>query len=163
MTKTLKLLADYRQAEEFSHFGSELAAEAKRSLEVGKRLFQMMTQSPTDTYSIMSQQLMLDIVLHAESTVPLDISVLKLSVAEYAAKVTDEKLYEVVRDELMAKCSPEAKLAAEASAEEAAATEKPSDASADKDKNDKSKDEKNKETKSGEKSEGKEAPVEVKA
>ena len=34
--QTLKILADYRQAEEFSHFGTELAAEAKRALETGK-------------------------------------------------------------------------------------------------------------------------------
>ena len=61
--ETLKLLADYRQAEEFSHFGTELAAEAKRALETGKRLFSLMTQSPTDTYSLLAQQIMLDIVL----------------------------------------------------------------------------------------------------
>lgn len=108
-SETLKLLADYRQAEEFSHFGSDLAAEAKRALEVGKRLFQMMTQTPTDTYSLMAQQLMFDIVLHADVSVPLDISVLKLNVIEYAAKVTSDEVYDQVRDELMAKCMPIAK------------------------------------------------------
>lgn len=105
-SETLKLLADYRQAEEFSHFGSELAAEAKRALEVGKRLFEMMTQTPTDTYSLMSQQLMLDIVLHADSTAPLDISTLKLSVAEYAAQVTGDENYDSVKEQLLIKCSP---------------------------------------------------------
>lgn len=105
--ETLKLLAAYRQAEEFSHFGTELAAEAKRSLEVGKRLFQFMTQSPTDTYSLLAQQMMLDIVLHADTTVPLDINNLKLNVAEHVAKVTSDDLYDQVRDELKAKCSPE--------------------------------------------------------
>lgn len=106
--ETLKLLADYRQAEEFSHFGTELAAEAKRSLEVGKRIFLFMTQSPTDTYSLLSQQMMLDIVLHADTAVPLDISNLKLNVAEYAAKVTSDELYDQFRDELKARCMPEA-------------------------------------------------------
>lgn len=109
--ETLKLLADYRQAEEFSHFGTELAAEAKRALETGKRLFSLMTQSPTDTYSLMAQQIMLDIVLHADTSVPLDISTLKLNVTEYAAKVTSDDVYEQVRDELRAKCMPEAKAA----------------------------------------------------
>jgi F-type H+-transporting ATPase subunit alpha len=104
--ETLKLLADYRTAEEFSHFGSELAAEAKRALEVGKRLFELMTQSPTDTYSLMSQQLMLDIVLHSDSNVPLDISALKLNAADAAAKVTSDELFDQVRDELKAKCVP---------------------------------------------------------
>jgi F-type H+/Na+-transporting ATPase subunit alpha len=105
--ETLKLLADYRQAEEFSHFGSELAAEAKKSLEVGKRLFQMMTQSPTDTYSLMAQQLMLDIVLHADTNVPLDVSNLKLNAPEFAAKVTGDDVYDQIRDQLKAKCTPE--------------------------------------------------------
>jgi F-type H+-transporting ATPase subunit alpha len=105
--ETLKLLADYRQAEEFSHFGSELAAEAKRALEVGKRLFQMMTQSPTDTYSLMAQQLMLDIVLHADTNVPLDVSNLKLNAPEFAAKVTGDDVYDQIRDQLKAKCTPE--------------------------------------------------------
>jgi F-type H+/Na+-transporting ATPase subunit alpha len=107
--ETLKLLADYRQAEEFSHFGSELAAEAKRALEVGKRLFQLMTQSPTDTYSLMAQQLMLDIVLHADTTVDLDISNLKLKVGEAVPKVTGDDVYEQVRDELKAMCTPQPK------------------------------------------------------
>lgn len=105
--ETLKLLAAYRQAEEFSHFGTELAAEAKRALETGKRIFQLMTQTPTDTYSLLAQQLMLDIVLHAETTVPLDINNLKLNVTEYAAKVTSDDVYDAVRDELKTKCMPE--------------------------------------------------------
>lgn len=130
--ETLKLLADYRQAEEFSHFGSELAAEAKRALEVGKRLFQMMTQSPTDTYSLMSQQLMLDIVLHADTNVPLDVSNLKLSVAEYAAKITSDELYDQVREELKAKCSPEPPKAPEPAPEAPAATEESKDDKKDK-------------------------------
>lgn len=109
--ETLKLLADYRQAEEFSHFGTDLGPEAKRALVIGKRLFEMMTQTPTDTYSLMSQQLMMDIVLHADPEVPLDVNTLKLNVAEYAAKITSDELYEVYRDQLKAKCSPVAPLA----------------------------------------------------
>ena len=66
-----------------------------------------MTQSPTDNYSLLTQQLILVIVLHADTTVPLDISSLKLNVAEYVAKVTSDDVYDQVRDELKAKCSPE--------------------------------------------------------
>ncbi len=101
--QTLKLLADYRQAEEFSHFGSELAAEAKRSLQTGKYIFEMLTQSPSDTYSFMSQQLMLDIILNLAEGETLDVSNLKLNVVEHAAKVTADELYDQVRDELKAK------------------------------------------------------------
>ena len=141
--ETLKLLADYRQAEEFSHFGTELAAEAKRALETGKRLFSLMTQSPTDTYSLLAQQIMLDIVLHADTAVPLDISTLKLNVGEYAAKVTSDELYDQFRDELKAKCMPEAK-AAEAPAENQSSDNVAVENSNDKDKKDSKKDKKDK-------------------
>ncbi len=108
-SQTLKLLADYRTAEEFSHFGSELAAEAKHALETGKRLFAALTQSPSDVYSFMAQQLMLDIILNSEDGTPLDVNQLKLLVNEYAAKVTKDEEYDAVRDELKAKCAPELK------------------------------------------------------
>ncbi len=102
--KTLKILADYRQAEEFSHFGSELALEAKRALVTGEQIFSIMTQSPSETFSLMSQQLMLDLVLHLEDGEQIDISTLKLNVTEFAAKITKEEDYESVRDQLKAKC-----------------------------------------------------------
>lgn len=100
--QTLKLLADYRQAEEFSHFGSELALEAKKALQTGRYIFEMLTQSPSDTYSLMAQQLMLDIILNAGDGESLDISNLQLNVSEYAAKVTSEEVYDKIRDELKA-------------------------------------------------------------
>lgn len=118
--QTLKLLADYRQAEEFSHFGSELALEAKRALETGKRLFELFTQSPGDTFSLMAQQMMLDIVLNLKDGAQLDISAMKLNVKEFASQVTKDEDYEAVRDQLMAKCVielkgvPQPKTAAEA-------------------------------------------------
>lgn len=102
--QTLKLLADYRQAEEFSHFGSELAAEAKHALNTGKMIFEVLTQSPTDTYSLMAQQLMMDIVLNLEDGAEIDISAMKLNVGEYAAKITSDEQFDAVRDELKKKC-----------------------------------------------------------
>lgn len=104
-SQTLKILADYRQAEEFSHFGSELALESKKSLEVGKRVFELMTQNPSDTYSLIAQQLMLDIVINSAGDGLLDMSALKLNISEYAAKVQTEDQYETVKNELKAKCS----------------------------------------------------------
>src|SRR5690606_20537485 len=92
--QTLKLLAAYRQAEEFSHFGSELALEAKKALQIGKYIFEMLTQSPIDTYSFMAQQLMLDIILNVGDNETLDISALKLSVLDYAPKVTSDDVYD---------------------------------------------------------------------
>jgi F-type H+-transporting ATPase subunit alpha len=102
--QTLKILADYRQAEEFSHFGSELAAEAKKALEIGKNIFAVLTQGPSDTFSLMAQQLMLDIVLNADLGAKVDTSSLKLHANEYAAKVTSDDQYDAVRDSLKTVC-----------------------------------------------------------
>jgi F0F1-type ATP synthase alpha subunit len=111
-SKTLKTLASYRQAEEFSHFGSELALEAKKALEIGKKLFVLLTQSPTDVYSFMAQQLMLDIVLNSEPEEQLDVLKLQKYANEAAEKVTDDKdeTYEKVKAELKAKCTVELKI-----------------------------------------------------
>lgn len=98
--QTLKILADYRQAEEYSHFGSELALEAKRALDIGKHIFEIMTQTPTDTFSFMAQQLMLDLVLNAEDGVVLDTTALKKNANEYATKVTKDEEYDATKEAL---------------------------------------------------------------
>jgi F-type H+-transporting ATPase subunit alpha len=102
--QTLKTLADYRQAEEFSHFGSELAIEAKRALATGKRVFETMTQSPTDTFSLLSQQLMMDLILNLGDGEDLNITALKIAAPDYAKKITKDEEYEAIRDELKAAC-----------------------------------------------------------
>lgn len=113
--QTLKILADYRQAEEFSHFGSELGPEAKRALATGKRIFELLTQAPGDTFSLMAQQLMLDLVLNLEDGATLDIHAMKLKANEFALKVTSDDEYDQVRDLLIRECvKKEAKPAPEA-------------------------------------------------
>lgn len=102
--QTLKILADYRQAEEFSHFGSELAAEAKRALLTGKRIFEILTQSPSDTFSLMAQQMMLDLILNLPDGENLDLNAMKLHVMEFAKQVTGDDNYEAIRDQLKAQC-----------------------------------------------------------
>jgi F-type H+/Na+-transporting ATPase subunit alpha len=102
--RTLKVLADYRQAEEFAHFGSELGPEAKHALVTGKRIFDVLTQAPNETYPLIAQQIMLDIVLNLEEGAELDINVLKSHAIEGAAKVTKEELYDGVRDGVKALC-----------------------------------------------------------
>lgn len=143
--QTLKTLADYRQAEEFSHFGSELAVEAKRALSTGKRIFEILTQSPSDTFSLMAQQLMFDLVLNLQDGENLNLAALKSSANEFAAQVTSEEAYEGVRDKLKAACLIELK--APPVAEAAGPGEKPAntDAKAPDDKTD-TKDDKKPET-----------------
>jgi F-type H+-transporting ATPase subunit alpha len=102
--QTLKILADYRQAEEFSRFGSELSADSKHALDTGRHIFEVLTQSPTDTYSLMAQQLLLDIVLNLQEGATLDTSALKLHVRDFAAKITKDEEFDAIRDQLKAKC-----------------------------------------------------------
>lgn len=99
--QSLKVLADYRQAEEFSRFGSELAPDAKKALETGKRIFEILNQTPSDTYSLIAQQLMLDIVLNLGPGQILDITALKLHAKEYAPKVQKDEDYEKTKTELL--------------------------------------------------------------
>jgi F-type H+-transporting ATPase subunit alpha len=86
-TETLKTLAAYREADEFSHFGSELALEAQRALSTGKLIFKVLTQSPTQVFSFLAQQLMLDIVLHREDNDKIDIVILQKEVNQIAATI----------------------------------------------------------------------------
>ena len=96
--RVMKTLGSYRQALEFSRFGSELAVEAKRDLNTGKLIFELMTQSPTETFSNMAQQLMFEIVLDLADGELLDMQTLKSLANEYAAKVKeDESNYDEVK------------------------------------------------------------------
>jgi F-type H+-transporting ATPase subunit alpha len=103
-SQTLKLMAGYRQAEEFAHFGSELAAETKQSLVTGKRILQILTQGPSDTFSLMAQQLMLDIILNLGANEDLDLATLRLNANEFAQQVTSDDNYEEVREQFKAQC-----------------------------------------------------------
>lgn len=102
--QALKALADHRQAEEFSHFGSELGPEAKAALVVGRRLQEVLTQAPSETFSLLAQQLMLDIVLAAAPEAQLDIGALKLNANDFAGKISKEDDYAPVRDLLVKEC-----------------------------------------------------------
>ena len=160
--KTLKILADYRQAEEFSHFGSELAIEARRALAIGKNIFQILTQGPSDTYSLMAQQLMFDLVLNMADGEELDLNNLKLNVSEFAAKITKDEEFESIRDQLKVKCIVENKGAEESESkdkkdgEPTADGDKPKEAEPKDDKSDKDKKDEKKDDKSKDKDKSKE-------
>ena len=107
--KTLKTLAAYREAEEFSHFGSELALESKVALEKGKNIFKVLNQGPSETFNVYEQQLMMDIVLNSADDLKIDVDLLKASVKEYGAKITKDEEFDKVRDELRTKSVVELK------------------------------------------------------
>lgn len=106
---TLKTLAAYRQAEEFSHFGSELALDSKISLEKGKNIFKILNQSPSEVYSLYAQQLMLDIVINQKEGEKLDLNSLKANARDFASKITKDEDFDKVRDELKTKSLVELK------------------------------------------------------
>ncbi len=103
--KTLKTLADYRQAEEFAHFGTELVAESQHALSTGKHLLRVLTQGPSETFSLVAQQMMLDIVLNLSEGEEIDFEALKLHANEFAGQATDDDgAYDKARDQLKAQC-----------------------------------------------------------
>lgn len=99
----------YAQAQEYAHFGSELALEAQKDLKRGKRLIELFNQAPDETYSINSQMMMLDIVLNLKADQVVDIGTLKSNVRTIADKMSDEKDFDQYRDELLAKSLQELK------------------------------------------------------
>jgi len=107
--QALKVLADYRQAEEFSHFGSELALQTKKALQTGRQILDILTQSPTETYTLLAQQLMLDVVVSAEKPEELDISALKLAVRDIAATIKKDDQYDKALQQLKTKAVVELK------------------------------------------------------
>ncbi|HET8992055.1 MAG TPA: sodium-transporting two-sector ATPase [Candidatus Saccharimonadales bacterium] len=103
-SRTLKLLASYRQAQEYAQFGAELSVEAQHTLVIGKLIYEILTQGPTDTYNLMAQQLLFSIVLDLKDTEKISINDLKLKSIEYAKRVTSDEEFDKIRDELKAAC-----------------------------------------------------------
>ncbi len=108
-SKTLKTLADYRQAEEFAHFGSELAIESKQALVTGKRIFDVLTQGPGDVYSLLAQQLMFEIVLGLQENEELNMNALKSKANEFAQKIEKEEDFDKILATLKTVCLVELK------------------------------------------------------
>lgn len=126
--RTLKLLAAYRQAEEYAHFGAELSAEAQHTLVIGKLIFEVLNQSPSETYSLMEQQLMFSIVLDLQDGEKISISDLKAKVKDFAKQITSDEVYDQFRDQLKAACLISKDQPAGAPAEGAAKTDTPAPA-----------------------------------
>jgi F-type H+-transporting ATPase subunit alpha len=99
--KVLKTLAAYAQAQEFAHFGSELSPQAQRDMLLGGQLHQLLIQIPGETYNVMAQQLMLDIVLDPNTPPSLNIATLKNTVNEAAKQVKNDEDFQRVRQMLL--------------------------------------------------------------
>lgn len=89
-----KALTAFAQAQEFSHFGSELALNTKKDITLGNQLHTLMTQIPGETYDLTTQQLMLDIVLNPAANIGLNIPELKKAAPEAAKRIQKAEDYD---------------------------------------------------------------------
>lgn len=104
MTSTLfQTLAKYRQAEEFSHFSSQLSEETRRDLTLGKYLYQALNQPPEDRRSLVEQQLMMEGILQSKGDIELDVAGIKNSVKDMAKHVKKDEDYDKYEAELLKK------------------------------------------------------------
>lgn len=104
-----KALTAYAQAQEFAHFGSELAISARQDLSRGELLYKMLNQIPGERYTVKAQTLMLDILLNVQEGESISIEALKKNVHEAAAQIKEDKDFESARDVLKAKSLVEIK------------------------------------------------------
>ncbi len=76
-THIFQILSDYRDAQEFSHFASEMAIEAQKSLNLGERALNALKQTTNELYPLAAQQLLLDVSLKADLDKKLNLGVMK--------------------------------------------------------------------------------------
>lgn len=87
----IKLLGEYLKAQEFARFGAEMSLTAQQVLSKGRQLDELFSQIPGETYNVIVQQMMLDIILSPETDANLSIASLKKAAAAVAAiKTTDD-------------------------------------------------------------------------
>jgi len=96
-----KKLADYRQAAEFAHFGSEMAPETKMSLQLGELLQEAFRQPPSDLYNPVEQQLILETVLASAGQRKLNVGLLKLEARKLAPSLKTDADFDKLVPQLL--------------------------------------------------------------
>lgn len=76
-SRIFKALNAYFDAQEFSHFASEMALEAQENIQLGERILNALHQTTKELYSLAAQQLLLDIVLQTNKDQKLNMDQLK--------------------------------------------------------------------------------------
>lgn len=107
--QAVKALNAYAQAQEFAHFGSELALEGQKDIALGKRIYELLNQAPGESFTVRAQELMLDIVLNLPDGQILNVQTLKNLANGYAGQIEKDADFNKVRDELLAKSIVELK------------------------------------------------------
>lgn len=110
VARVMKTLSSYRQALEYSRFGSELALEAKNDLAAGKRIYELLGQPPAETFSSNAQTMMFEIILDLAEGELIDMQAMRAVADEFASKINQEESnYEEVKAEFKAKSLMEIK------------------------------------------------------
>jgi F-type H+-transporting ATPase subunit alpha len=96
-----KKLAEYRQAAEFAHFGSDMAPETKLALEFGRLVNEVFHQSPNELFSLLEQELILEVVLASKGERRLNIPLLKKQAKDLAPTVKTDADIDVITQQLL--------------------------------------------------------------
>jgi F-type H+/Na+-transporting ATPase subunit alpha len=103
-----KKLASYRQAAEFSHFGSELALESKADLELGKKIYEALKQPPDSTYTANAQDLIMGVVMKTEGKIAINIDSLKRKAVEIGPTMNKDSDWDAAIAKLLAEVTVQA-------------------------------------------------------
>ena len=103
-----KKLALYRQAAEFSHFGSELALDSKYDLALGKMIYEALKQAPEVIYTANEQDLILGTVMKTEGKTAINIDLLKRKAKELAPGLAAEADWDAAITKLLAEVTVQA-------------------------------------------------------
>lgn len=93
-TALFKALAKYHQADEFSHFSSQLSKETRTDLARGRHLYAALMQPPEELLSLPEQQLMLETIMLSPDDRVIDVAALKKAVKDLGAQVTSDADYD---------------------------------------------------------------------
>ena len=100
-TALFKALARYHQADEFSHFSSQLSKETRIDLVRGQHLYQALQQPPEQLFSLVEQQLMLEVIMKSDDDRAIDIVALKNAVKEHAKEAKTEEDYDRLEEQFL--------------------------------------------------------------
>lgn len=91
-----KILADFDQAEQFAHFGTEMAASSQMALTRGHKIREYFTQKPNEVIRLLAQQLAIDVLLDDVDVNSMDINQLKQLTNQGAQQIKTDADYEKI-------------------------------------------------------------------
>ena len=99
-TALFKALAKYHQAEEFSHFSTQLSDETRIDLNRGKHLYEALQQPPSQLLNLTEQQILLEVIMSNETDLAVDVAGIKSVLSKRALEVKTEEDFDRIEAEL---------------------------------------------------------------